>query len=147
MELLLQGLSQGRVRSSVAQVLLHLHWPSTQQLLQAAVVAQLCLPLHFHRFHHQACCQRARPGRCPPAGSRSAAAAQDGLRYQYRSSPGGPTGCRTQATQDKDQPSSARSLRRQSLLFHQTASKRLNRQCHQVAQGRPMRSMGHILRT
>jgi hypothetical protein len=63
------------------------------------------------------------------------------------SSPGGPTGCRTQATQDKDQPSSAQGLRRQSLLFHQTASKRLNRQCHQVAQGRPMRSMGHILRT
>jgi len=32
MELLLQGLSQGRVHSSVAQVLLHLRWPSPQQL-------------------------------------------------------------------------------------------------------------------
>jgi hypothetical protein len=63
------------------------------------------------------------------------------------SSPGGPTGCRTQATQDKDQPSSAQGLRRQSLLFHQISSKWLNRHYHQVAQGRAMRSMGHILRT
>ena len=119
MELLLQGLSQGRVHSSVAQVLLHLHWPSTQQLLQAALVAQLCLPLHFHRFHHQACCQRARPGRCPPAGSRSAAAAQDGLRYQYRSSPGRTGGCRNPGLQGQTPLHSPQSLRQLLVLFLQ----------------------------
>ena len=123
MELLLQGLSQGRVHSSVAQVLLHLHWPSTQQLLQAALVAQLCLPLHFHRFHHQACCQRARPGRCPPAGSRSAAAAQDGLRYQYRSSPSGPTGCRNPSHR-RSRPAKQRTRSAKHSKFFSSKTKR-----------------------
>ena len=142
MELLLQGLSQGRVHSSVAQVLLHLHWPSTQQLLQAALVAQLCLPLHFHRFHHQACCQRARPGRCPPAGSRSAAAAQDGLRYQYRSSPGRTGGCRNPGQPRPNPAAQPPKSAAAHLSFSSNTSERYHRRCHCMCPRAPCAHVG-----
>ena len=139
----MQGLSQGRVHSSVAQVLLHLHWPSTQQLLQAALVAQLCLPLHFHRFHHQACCQRARPGRCPPAGSRSAAVTQDGLRYQYRSSPGRTGGCRNPGLQGQTPLHSPQSLRQPHKFFSNTSESGITARCHCCFPRAPYARLGH----